>query len=184
MCWPRAHSLLPAVLESAEDCMASTEAALRGESSSPPTCRITSPCLPRTSWEGIGLIRTASEHCLFPGLARSLPGGHRAVHHPSMSALSLRSVGGSSQPGPKPWFRLYISRSQGFYLALAACAFVLSLGAHLASLRAPNGNYITLHDRIQIFVQGSTPFGRFPGFDVHGVHWQSLCLPEKASPEL
>ena len=59
-------------------------------------------------------------------------------------------VGGSSQRGRNSWFGLSISRSQGFYLALAACEFVLSLGAHLASLRTPKSYYATLYGPVQI----------------------------------
>ena len=48
-------------------------------------------------------------------------------------------VGGSSQRGRKPWFGLSISRSQGFYLALAAWRFVLSLGPTLRAFGRPTG---------------------------------------------
>ncbi len=84
---------------------------------------------------GLGFIRAPSEHCLFPGLAPIFLAviGLFIVpprHDPARVGL---------QPGPKSWFGLYISRSQGFYLGLAACAFVLSLGPTLRAFGRPTG---------------------------------------------
>ncbi len=83
---------------------------------------------------GVGFVSASPEHCLFPGLGPILfavIGLFIIPPRRNRAGLAHEEGGISSEPEPQPWFRLNISQSQGFYLALAACGFVLSLGPTL-----------------------------------------------------
>ncbi len=107
---------------------------------------------------GVGFVRTDCEHCLFPGLGPVLLAVIGLFIAPPSHARACPGYGEgglSLEPKPKSWLGLYISRSQGFYLALAACAFVLSLGPTLRAF-----NYQT-----SITLPYMLLYKYFPGFD-------------------
>ena len=107
--------------------------------------------------KAFAFVGIGSEHCLFPGLSpillavlglfivplchgRLMGAGLFIV--PPRHDRAERAQGEGDrclEPGPKVCLGLYLSRSQGFYLGLAACAFVLSLGPTLRVFGHPTG---------------------------------------------